>query len=178
MVRPETVAVNAPVVVAVAPPGVAVTVYPVIGEPPLLAGAVHDTWAWLLPAVAVTAVGEPGIVVGVTAVLGADAVEVPELLVAITVKVYAVPLVRPETVAVRGPVVVAVAPPGVAVTVYPVIGEPPLLAGAVHDTWAWPLPATAVTAVGEPGIVVGVTAVLADEAGEVPAALVAVTVKV
>ena len=85
--RPGTAAVNAPVVVAVAPPGVAVTVYPVIAEPPLLAGAVHDTAAWLLPAMAVTAVGAAGIVLGVTAVLGADAVEVPELLVAITVKV-------------------------------------------------------------------------------------------
>ena len=87
-------------------------------------------------------------------------------------------MVRPETVAVNAPVVVAVAPPGVAVTVYPVIGEPPLLAGAVHDTWAWLLPAMAVTAVGAAGTAVGVTAVLADEAGEVPAALVAVAVKV
>ena len=87
-------------------------------------------------------------------------------------------MVRPETVAVNAPVVVAVAPPGLAVTVYPVIAEPPLLAGAVHDTAACPLPATAVTAVGEPGIVVGVTAVLGAEAGEVPAAFVAVTVKV
>jgi hypothetical protein len=87
LVRPETVAVNAPVVVAVAPPGVAVTVYPVIGEPPLLAGAVHDTAAWLLPAMAVTAVGAPGTVEGVTAVLGADAVEVPAALVAVTVNV-------------------------------------------------------------------------------------------
>ena len=87
LVRPGTVAVRAPVVVAVAPPGLAVTVYPVTGEPPLLAGAVHDTAAWLLPAMAVTAVGAAGIVLGVTAVLGADAVEVPELLVAITVNV-------------------------------------------------------------------------------------------
>jgi hypothetical protein len=35
----------------------------------------------------------------------------------VTVKVYAVPLVRPDTVAVLAPVVVADAPPGDAVTV-------------------------------------------------------------
>ena len=88
------------------------------------------------------------------------------------------PLVRPGTVAVNAPVVVAVAPPGLAVTVYPVTGEPPLLAGADHDTSACQFPATAVTPVGAPGTVFGVTAVLADEAVEVPAALVAVAVKV
>jgi hypothetical protein len=38
-------------------------------------------------------------------------------LVAITVKVYAVPLVSPDTVAVRAPVLLAVNPPGADVTV-------------------------------------------------------------
>ena len=57
-------------------------------------------------------------------------------MVAVTVNVYAVPLVRPGTVTDVAPVVVAVKPPGDAVTVYPVMGEPPLLAGVVHDTTA------------------------------------------
>ena len=44
----------------VAPPGLAVMVYPVIAEPPLDAGAVHETDAWVFPAVAATPVGDPG----------------------------------------------------------------------------------------------------------------------
>jgi hypothetical protein len=86
----------------------------------------------------VTPVGAPGAVAdaGVTGALATDAGEVPTALVAVTVNVYAVPLVRPVTVAVKGPAEVAVRPPGDAVTVYPVIGDPPLLAGAVHDTTA------------------------------------------
>src|SRR5664280_1735427 len=119
----------------------------------MLAGAVHDTTACPLPATAVTAVGALGFAVGVTAVLADEASEVPAALVAVTVNVYGLSLVRPATVAVRAPPVVAVAPPGVAVTVYPVIGEPPLLAGAVHDTTAWALPAVAVTPVGAPATV-------------------------
>ena len=88
LVKPVTVAVRAPVVVALAPPGLAVTVYPVIGDPPLLAGAVHNTWAWPLPAVADTPVGAPATVeLGVTAVLGADALEGPVAFVAVTVNV-------------------------------------------------------------------------------------------
>ena len=42
---------------------------------------------------------------------------VPSALVALTVKVYAVPLVRPETVQLVAPVVVQVNPPGDDVTV-------------------------------------------------------------
>ena len=88
-----------------------------IAEPPLLAGAVHDTLACPLPAVASTAVGAPGIALGVTAVLGGDAAEVPRALVAVTVNVYAVPSVSPATVVLVAPEVAAVAPPGDAVTV-------------------------------------------------------------
>jgi hypothetical protein len=139
LVRSVTVAEVAPVVVAVRPPGAAVTVYPVTTEPPSLAGAVHDTAAFEFPAVAVTPTGGDGAVVdgdGVTAVLANDAGDVPTALVAVTVNVYAVPLDKPVTVAVVAPLVVAVRPPGAAVTVYPVIAEPPLLAGAVHDSTA------------------------------------------
>ena len=53
---------------------------------------------------------------------------------------------------------VQVAPPGEAVAVYALTAEPPLEAGALHVTMAWPLPAIAVTAVGAPGEVIGVTA--------------------
>ncbi len=44
----------------VIPPGLEVTVYDVIGEPPLEAGAVKLTVACALPAVAMTPVGAPG----------------------------------------------------------------------------------------------------------------------
>jgi hypothetical protein len=57
-------------------------------------------------------------------------------LVAVAVNVYAVPLVNPGTVPVVAPAVLTVAPPGDAITVYPVIAEPPLLAGAVQVTTA------------------------------------------
>ena len=57
----------------------------------------------MLPAVAVTAVGAPGTVNGVTAALADDAREVPATLVAVTVNVYAVPLVRPVTVRLDAP---------------------------------------------------------------------------
>jgi hypothetical protein len=91
----------------------------VIADPPLLAGAVNATDAWVLPGVATGEVGAPGTVAGVTAEDAAEADPVPALLVAVTVKVYAVPLVRPLTmqfvVAPSG--VVQVAPPGAAVAV-------------------------------------------------------------
>jgi len=60
-----------------------------------------------------------------------------------------------------------------------VIAEPPVLAGAVHDTTDWVLTApVALTAVGAPGTVEGTTAAEADEAAPVPDAFVAVTVNV
>jgi ethanolamine utilization microcompartment shell protein EutL len=59
-----------------------------------------------------------GVARGVTEVEATDADEVPMLLVAVTVKVYAVPLVSPVTLAdVAADVAVAVWPPGLAVTV-------------------------------------------------------------
>jgi hypothetical protein len=87
-------------------------------------------------------------------------VPVPSAFVAVTVNVYSVRgvVVRPMTVAGELTVVTGVtgAPP-VTVTVYPVIGLPPLLAGAVHDTRTDPLTggtvAAAETPVGAPGTV-------------------------
>jgi hypothetical protein len=63
---------------------------------------------------------------------------------------------------------------------------PPVEAGAVHVPTTWPLAAplgrpvttVAVTPVGGPGGVDGMAVLLGTEAGPVPAALVAVTVKV
>jgi hypothetical protein len=101
----------------------------------------------------------------------------PLAFVAVTVKVYAAPLVSPATII--GLVVpVPVIPPGLEVTVYPVIGEPPLLAGAVNVTMAEAFPAVAVPIVGAPGTVEGVTEFEAELAGPGPLAFVAVTVKV
>ena len=71
---------------------------------------------------------------GVTGSDSTDAAEVPTLLVAVTVKVYAVPFVSPVTAHDNTPAVEHDPPPGDDVTVYPVIAAPPSLAGADHDT--------------------------------------------
>ena len=68
--------------------------------------------------------------------------------------------------------------PGFEVTVYPVITDPPLLAGAVNVTEAWALPFVAVPIVGAPGTVEGVTVFEAELAELLPLAFVANTVKV
>jgi len=151
----------------------------VIVAPPLLAGAVQATVAERVPATAATLVGELGAVLGVTAVEGTDAAPGPALLVARTVNVYGVPFVRPLTVHESGPAVqVHVLPPGLDVAVYPVIGAPPFDGGADHETATWASPATAVTLVGAPGVVDGVTGADGCEPGPVPRAFVAVTEKV
>ena len=90
---------------------------------------------------------------------------------------YEVPFVKPVTVA-EVPDIIAVTLPGEEVTVYCVIGAPPLDAGAVQETVASALPPVADTPVGAPGTVAGVTEVDASEDGPVPIELVAVTVKV
>ena len=58
------------------------------------------------------------------------------------------------------------------------IAEPPLLVGGVKLIFACALPAVAVPMIGAPGTVPGVTEFDGAEAGPVPTALVAVTVKV
>ena len=58
------------------------------------------------------------------------------------------------------------------------MAEPPLVAGADQETVAWALPPVAVTLVGAPGTVDGVTELEAELADPVPTALVATTVKV
>jgi hypothetical protein len=90
-----------------------------MADPPLLAGAVKLTVALAFPAVAVPIVGTPGTVgplAGVTLLEAVDDRLGPTPLLAVTVKVYAVPLVSPLTViGLLAPV--AVTPPGLDVTV-------------------------------------------------------------
>ena len=71
---------------AVNPPGLDVTVYPVIAEP-LDAGAVHVTVALAFPVVAVPIIGAPGTVGSVTELDAAEAFPVPTAFVAVTVNV-------------------------------------------------------------------------------------------
>ena len=66
--------------------------------PPSLTGGVKLTLADRFPAVAVTAVGAPGTVAGVTLFEAVDGALEPAAFVATTVKVYAVPFVSPVTV--------------------------------------------------------------------------------
>jgi hypothetical protein len=55
--------------------------------PPSEAGAVQDTVALPAPAVAATAVGAPGTVIGVTELEASEAALLPAALAAVTVKV-------------------------------------------------------------------------------------------
>ena len=90
-----------------------------IGLPPSDAGALKLTLACALPPVAVPIVGAPGAVagaVGVTLFDAADAGLVPTAFVAVTLNVYAVPLVNPVTV-IGLDAAEAVKLPGVDVTV-------------------------------------------------------------
>jgi hypothetical protein len=81
----------------------------VIALPPSSAGAVHDTVTSPLPATPDTPDGDPGMATsGVTGADAPDEDESPTALVATTVNVYGVPLVRPDTTHEVAPVVVHV----------------------------------------------------------------------
>ena len=96
MIVPEL----APDTEPVKPPGLEVAVYVVIVAPPLEAGAVKATVAVVDPvAVAVPTVGAPGGDTGVTEDEAFDTAPVPATLEALTRNVYAVPFVKPVTVA-------------------------------------------------------------------------------
>ena len=75
--------------VQVRPPGLAVTVYPVMAAPPVEAGAVQEAAADVAVAVAtrVTPVGAPGTVATRTAADGVDDGLAPRALAAVTVNV-------------------------------------------------------------------------------------------
>jgi hypothetical protein len=148
----------------------------VIADPPLFTGGVKVIVASPLPRTAVTLVGAPGVVAGVIELLVGDEEPVPFAFVAVTVKVYVVPFVRPVTV-IGESVPVAVCP-RFEVTVYCVMVEPPLLTGGVKVIVASPLPATADTLVGAFGMLFGVIELLVVEAALSPSAFVAMTVKV
>ena len=121
--------------------------------------------------------GAPGVVAGVAELLVPEEVLAPTALVAVTVKVYAVPFVRPVTTIGDVPPV-AVNPPVLDVTVYEVIAEPPFEDGAENVIVASPLPRVAVPIVGASGTVAGTTELVVAEAILVPFEFVAVTVKV
>ena len=88
------------------------------GGPPLGAGATQLTVACASPLVAVAAVGAAGLAAGTMRLLAALGGLVPMVLVAVTLNLYPVPLVRPVTVAVVWlAVTVLVMPPGVEVMV-------------------------------------------------------------
>src|SRR5436190_14004194 len=107
-----------------------------------------------MPAVAPTAVGDEGVVYGVTDGEEPEGAPVPTEFVARTTNVYAVPLLSPLIVAlVVEPSTSVDAPPGLATTLYLVIDLPPLLAGAAQVTTAERSPALAPTPVGLPGAV-------------------------
>ena len=65
----------------------------------MLAGAVHDRLTWVSPAVVVRPVGAPAVVIGVDNDELDEYELVPMALTAATRKMYAVPFVRPVTVA-------------------------------------------------------------------------------
>ena len=93
-----------------------------IGEPPLLAGASHETLTCPLPATPVTPPGAPGTVRGATAV-PTTAGDGPLAEFVTSETTYDVPFTRPTMLHVvgaeplRGAVVEHVKPPGVAVAV-------------------------------------------------------------
>ena len=142
LIRPVMVAL-VPTTVGIPPAGLEVTVYAVMALPPSDNGADHETLAWVSPAVAETAGGAPGAVAtasGVTLFDAAEAGLLPLPFSAVTENVYAVPLTRPVTVTVVSGAITAVtavvAPAGLEVTVKPVIGLLPVIAGKTHETVA------------------------------------------
>ena len=152
--------------------------YPVTIDAVPSLGAVHDTDAWLLPAVAVTDVGGPAS--PRVTLFDTVAGPVPAELVAATWNAQ-VPLLSPvivvDSVLPLTFTGVCAVEPRYGVTVYPLMLAPPVDAGAVHDTVACPVPAVALAVAGAPGGPTGVTA--DDVPGTlVPSALVAATWKV
>jgi hypothetical protein len=95
-VSPVTVIGDEPPVALI--PVFDVTVYVVIAEPPFEPGAEKVIVACPSPRVAVPMVGASGTAAGVAEFEALDAVLVPTLFVAVTVNVYAWPLVSPVTV--------------------------------------------------------------------------------
>ena len=111
-------------------------------------GAVHDRETCVSPLVAVGAPGVDGTVAGVTGADGSD-VDEPNEFVAVTVNVYAVPLVKPVTTN-GDPEPDAVKPPGLDVAVYVAMPVPGVAEG-VNATLTCKFPGVPTTPVGAPG---------------------------
>ena len=154
-----------------------------MGRPPVDDGASQPRAACPSLATAVTFKGVPGTVKGTIAADGEDEEPNPAAFIAVTVKEYETPLVRPVMVV----AVSAWAPVttmwssgdelGEETTEYSVMGLPPVDDGASQLTAACPLVATAVTFKGASGTVKGVTVPDAEDGEPVPVAFSAVTVK-
>jgi hypothetical protein len=157
----------------VIPPSV-LTRYDVTGDPPLTEGAWKLTCRPLATEETPVMVGASANVAGVTCT-EPDGVDEPAALIATTVNEYVDPFTRPETVHESCDVEQEFVP---SPTTYFVITEPPVVRGLFHEMVAEPLPKTADTLVGAPGIVKGTTAALAGESGDTPRAFVARTTKV
>src|ERR1035437_8404241 len=113
LVSPKTVQLRAPVVAHWKASGEDVAVYALIVLPTSSAGAIQETRAEPIPAVAAAPVGLWGTVgaIGMTALDGSDSGPLPTMLVARTVKLYSVPLERPLTVHAETPVMEHAIPP-------------------------------------------------------------------
>jgi len=99
--------------------------------------------------------------------------------IALTVKVYAVPFVKPAIVHdLVGAFTVQVNSPGLDVTSYLRMSEPPVLVGVKKETVAAASLAATVIFVGGLGTVEGVTALDALDAADVPIPFVALTLNV
>ena len=85
-----------------------------MGEPPVLLGALHETTTEAFAALAPTLVGLEGTWVSVSALVFDDDGELPILFVAMTLKTYGVPILRPLMVHDR--VLEVQVPPGDPVT--------------------------------------------------------------
>jgi len=152
-----------------------------MGEPPEEIGAFQLIVAEATPGVTVTprtADGGPAAgAVGVTDDEAEEAIELPTAFIATTVNVTGVSPANPLSVAVRTlPTVNGLPVDGV--TLYPVIGEPPFEAGALHETVAELIPATAETPVGAPATIAGIIAADGEEGNELLPLFMAITVKV
>ena len=126
--------------------------------------------------------GAPGKVLGVAARDAVEASEVNSAFSATTVKVYAVPLVKPVMLQVSGSgngATISHDPPaGDEVIVYLVGADSKEFAGAVNETLTAPFDAVAITLLGASGLARGLTAADAADSVLEPVAFVAVVVNV
>jgi hypothetical protein len=146
-------------VVSVVLLGVVVTVYPVIGEPPVLVGADHVTVASAQSTSTLVIVGAPGAAYGVAAIVLLLALA-PAALTACMDIVYTWPLVSPvieADVAEELAVTDILEAFAVAVTRKLVMAAPPLFP-AIHVAVICESAAVADTSVGGFGTVYGITA--------------------